>query len=401
MNNLEKKILSSVNGWTKSAQMPENPKENDGWIVISPLNGEVECSRIYLPLKKIISLRGYSVRKIDFVPEKCMWYTIGFTDKTDYREYIPALDMEFIPKGMHLNALIDVLNRRTLPGYGKGYYGFGEAGVGKTSTAHWLFALTQTAVVHFNCKPNMEVEEMFVSHTAVNGVWGTVDGAIITALKRNYPLIIDEMDLAPAEFVPALNNLIEGRKFTVPYHQGALQAGTQFKVIGFGNTGPCGEEIGNYNGRNAIDASSLDRMIKDYYEPLTTGEFLKVLNRYSGDPIEGMKKGLAKFCCEVNSSCRNGEFPEMISPRGLLAVCENIISNCWMQSPILYSLGLTLSSALESNAAREKLLQLVSAYICEDSAKVNDLTKLWDTRYKPMKKSADTDKEAENETVSA
>ena len=91
----------------------------------------------------------------------------------------------------------------------------------------------------------------------------------------------------------------------------------------------------------------------------------------------------------------------MISPRGLLAVCENIISNCWMQSPILYSLGLTLSSALESNAAREKLLQLVSAYICEDSAKVNDLTKLWDSRYKPMKKSADTDKEAENETVSA
>ncbi|MBE6422899.1 AAA family ATPase [Succinivibrio dextrinosolvens] len=403
MNNLEKKILSSVNGWVTSAEMPENPKENDGWLVVSPLSGEVECSRIYLPLKTIISLRGYPLRQIDFIPEKCLWFTIGFTNKTDYRDYIPTLDMEFIPKGMHLNALVDVLNRRTTPGYGKGYYGFGEAGVGKTSTAHWLFALTQTAVIHFNCKPNMEVEELFVSHTAVNGVWGTVDGAIITALKRNYPLIIDEMDLAPSEFVPALNNLIEGRKFTVPYYQGALQAGTQFKVIGFGNTGSCGEEIGNYNGRNAIDASSLDRMIKDYYEPLTTNEFLKVINRYSGiDPIEGIKKGLAKFCCEVNSSCRNGEFPEMISPRGLISVCENIISNCWMQAPILYSLGLTLSSALESNEAREKLLQLVSAYICEDSARVNELTKLWDSRYKPMKKSAaNTDKEADNETVTA
>ncbi|MDY6466751.1 MAG: AAA family ATPase, partial [Succinivibrio dextrinosolvens] len=239
--------VGGITGFLASNHKPKERKAYLGWKQLGPvINEKGERNMVTLkalvPFQHVLKYVGFK-GNINAYPNKLVWFTFMFgacQESKLYQSCIPEFDEAFIPDPQHVNLLIDVLNTPNKPGYGRGYYGWGEAGTGKTSTAHWLLAVTNTACVQLNCKPNIEAEEMFVSHTARNGVWTTIEGPILQAVKRNWPLIIDEMDLAPAEFIPALNNLIEGRKFSVTFCDQMIQAGDNFKVIGFGNTSGSG-----------------------------------------------------------------------------------------------------------------------------------------------------------------
>lgn len=392
-------ILNTV-GKTNFMALTKKPTERKaylGWKVLGRVinaNGDRNfiALRALVPFQHILKFVGFR-GNINAYPNKLVWFTFmfGANDEADlYQSCIPEFDPNFRPDPQHINLLIDVLNGSNRPGYGRGYYGWGEAGTGKTSTAHWLLAVTNTACVQLNCKSNIECEEMFVSHTARNGSWTTVDGPILQAVKRNWPLIIDEMDLAPAEFIPALNNLIEGRKFSVTFCDQMIQAGDNFKVIGFGNTSGSGLECGLYNGRNQIDSSSLDRMYKDYYEPLSEEKYLEVIQS-NGFPVDELAKDLASFVVKINQSVRSEHsLPEMISPRGLISIMNSLQENTGIvKNPVLYAIGSVMRSILESKEYQEKMFSIYAVTIAKGVLQVNKIQELWEQRYELVSENED------------
>ena len=362
-------------------EMPENPDPYQGWQVISPITGKSECLRVFATLTEIVDLYDLNVP----VPRKWCWFTaIINKEAVEYKNSIPFLDEAFQPDPKHLMILLDVLNNPTRPGSGKGYYGFGEAGVGKTSTALWLFAVTRTAIVHLNCKSNMEMEEFFISQVAHNGVWDTYSGPVLQAVERNWPLLADELDLAPAEFLPAMNNLIEGRSFAIPYYKDkVIRAKSFFHLVAFGNTGSFGAEIGNYSGRNQMDSSFLDRLYKDHYDPLSVEKLTAlIIKQLPGE--EDLAQRLAKFAFEVNKGVSEGSLVEQLSPRQLVALITLYkAERTFLKYPMLYALGHVLSSMIECSGQKEKIFSIYSTCLADSALDVAEISQNWENRYEP------------------
>ncbi len=387
-------LLLKISDYVEQTNRPINPKIYQGW---KRLNNDDEVLAImgFVPFREILNLYDDLPINAQHLPNKCTWFTFGFSkeckDAQSLQSCVPSLDETFIPNPGHINLLLDVINGINKPGYGRGYYGYGEAGTGKTSTAHWLFAILRMGIVQINCKSNMEVEEMFISHTCHDGIWTTSKGPIIKAIEMNCPLVIDEMDLAPSEFIPALNNLIEGRKFSVPFYEdGMLQAGDLFKIIGFGNTSGSGCEIGNYNGRSQLDASSLDRMYKDYYDPLTKEQFFKIAKSHYFNFDDELLDKIATLCTQINDSVRQGNLPEMISPRGLLGILYQIEQNKdVVKNSIMYAVGHILSSLCENREYRQIFLTLYSTIMTEGAQDVNAVESMWEQRAQILKGESD------------
>lgn len=382
--------VGGITGFLASNHKPKERKAYLGWKQLGPvINEKGERNMVTLkalvPFQHVLKYVGFK-GNINAYPNKLVWFTFMFgacQEAKLYQSCIPEFDEAFIPDPQHVNLLIDVLNTPNKPGYGRGYYGWGEAGTGKTSTAHWLLAVTNTACVQLNCKPNIEAEEMFVSHTARNGSWTTVDGPILQAVKRNWPIVIDEMDLAPAEFIPALNNLIEGRKFSVTFCDQMIQAGDNFKVIGFGNTSGSGLEVGLYNGRSQLDSSSMDRMYKDYYEPLSEDKYIQIIKSNGFDVEQETAENLANFVVKINTSVREEHsLPEMISPRGLISILNSIQNNSGIvKNPLLYAIGSVMGSILESKEYLEKMFSIYAITLAKGSLSVNMIEEQWKHRY--------------------
>lgn len=380
-NNAVLQILAKVGkNFVMSATKPTAAGVYQGWKVLDH-EGKVTCLRCLIPFREVLQYADFK-GNIKAFPNKLVWCTFAIND-SEYANSVPVFDEKFLPEPRHVNLLIDVLNGENKPGYGRGYYGFGEAGTGKTSTAHWLFALLGQAIVQLNCKPQMEVEEMFISHTAKDGKWSQAEGPILKALRLNYPLVIDEMDLAPAEFIPALNNLVEGRKFSVTFCDKMLQAGDNFKVIGFGNTSGSGMESGCYQGRSPLDASSLDRLYKDYYEPLSKEKYQALIESHGFEIESELSSQLCDFIVAVNKSVREEQaLPEMISPRGLLGICNLLQTNEGvLKNPLLFAIGSVMSSILENSEYREKVFTLFSAHLTNSVLSTNQIEQSWGERF--------------------
>lgn len=379
-------------GVISSAAMPDpcSTPLYTGWKVTDPTTGAVTCLRVLVPFKElicgIVGMDKYLARKM---PNKYVWFTFLVDQSArDYEEAIPQWDSKFIPSPEHINLLIDVLMQPNTPGYGRAYYGWGEAGAGKTSTALWLCAILRLAVIHVNCRPNMEVEEFFLSQIAVDGKWQQISGPVMEAVLRDWVLIVDELDLAPDEFWPALNNLIEGRSVAIPGYPGKrIQARSTFKIIGFGNTGPTGDELATYCGRSQIDASVLDRMFKDYYEPCTRKMFMEIILKHFDNAItDDLADRLGEFAVMVNLAVKNGDFPEMLSPRSMISLCNLFLRNeKIMRFPLLYAIGAIFGSVLCNRENRETLFNAYSMAICENAININDIKKNWADRFKVLK----------------
>lgn len=385
------RIISSI-------EMPEgNFAPYTIWRMLAkePQNGteEVVGLKAYIPFHDALKYRGYK-GNINAMPNKLVWFAFSFNKNKaaeKYQQCVMDLDESFRPEPRHINLMIDVLSQPNTPGYGRGYYGWGEAGTGKTSTAHWLTAILGQAIIQLNCKPNMEVEEMFVSHSAHDGKWSTVNGPILQALDNDWPLVIDEMDLAPSEFIPALNNMIEGRQFSVTFLDHMIKAKNGFKIFGFGNTGGAGLEVGMYNGRSQLDASSLDRMYKDYYTPLDQ-EKAELIVSSRGYELDDLAKKICTFVVKINQSVREEHsLSEMISPRGLTAIMQSITLNTGIvRNPVLYAIGTVMGTILEDKESLEKVFAIYALTVAESAKDVKEITDEWEHRYEILESEANS-----------
>lgn len=396
LNNVRK-----VNNIVSGVEMPETDLVYSGWKVLEPSTQKPLCLKVLVPFQELIrNIEGMESSIVRSMPNKLVWFTLLVDQNaSDYEMLIPEWDEHFIPTMEHVSLLIDVINEPCTNGLNRGYYGFGETGVGKTSSALWLMAVLRQPCVHMNCRPQMEIEEWFLNQIAVNGVWKQAPGPLMQAIMMGIPVIIDELDLAPSEVWPALNNLIEGRRFALPLYEGGfIQAHGCFKVIGFGNTGPSGNEIGLYSGRSQIDASVWDRFFKDYYESLKASDFTEILvNRFDDKISLEVAHKMGKFAELINNSAKSGEFPEQLSPRGLIAGVKIYLKNLNSRAPLLVAFGAVLGTVLDSQENLEIMLNNYCLAISSNSLEMKDVKKLWNERFKnkPRKSTSSKDKETE------
>ena len=377
-----------MNTAVRSVEPPRDPKAGDVWEVVDPLTGSETAFRVCVDFRSLLALLGVlSEEDRAAMPQRPVWYSLVLTNNPQYRSLIPDFDPLFIPDPRHVNLLLEVLTAVNEPGYGRGYYGYGESGVGKTSTAAWLFAVLGYAVISFNCKANMEPEELLVrvlpnpedptvrelsdgnaqtdvlnrlvAATEKNN-WRQSPGPLLEAVLHNIPFVVDELDLAPPEVLPAINNLIEGRNFAVSgFKDRFVRAGNGFKFFAFGNTGYLGDLNGRYQGRSSFDASFADRLYIDCYEDLTKEDYLKIITNNFGTALSGeIAECFASFAAMLIAAKNEGKLQQSLSPRALCAMIRLYLNNAdFYKFPLMYALCATLGSLIDP-AAREAVFNI-------------------------------------------
>lgn len=356
---------------------PANPTEFAVWLVLDQAGNKV-CTRICVRFRKLVSFLGFEPEFTNTLPDKLVWFTAK-AEEPSYWDLVPKLDLQFRPHPAHVNTLIDVLMLNCQPGYGRAYYGFGPAGCGKTSTPTWLLALLRQQCVTFNVTHSIEPEEILLRvlpSSDGSGRWQQSEGPLLQAVKLNCPIIVDELDLAPASLLPSLNDLVERRTFFVQ-GMGTIQAGNGFKLIGLGNT--FGADT-DYKGRSVMDRSFADRLYIDRYEALGKELYQGIIDRKYPDLDPILANSFASFAERMQLSAIT-DLGGYMSPRTLISLIDQFLANKdYYKFPLMRALELTMGSIAYDKELREAVLNYVHLdFPISDSAPAP--AKQWDLRY--------------------
>lgn len=367
---------------TRSAEKPNETQAFSLWEVTDPVTGEVTALKQLLPFNIALALAlkkaGADVDASKEMPKKKVWVTVKVSD--EYARNIPEFNSSYRPAPVHANKVIDLVMRRNGVGNGRGFYGYGEAGTGKTSLCLWMASVIGQPVVQFNCSATTEIEDLFLRQISFNGVWKTVDCALLTACKRGYWALVDELDLAPASLPPSLNDLIEGHSFSVAGLKEPVRANDQFRLFAFGNTGINCSERGNYNGRNIIDESTLSRFTVDKFDSLSEDQVAKMVKASFPEVSEEFASMTSKFFEGVENQFISNNVPSVVSPRNILDFVELFLANKdEMAEPLVYAISVKLPIINDDDEVRDAVLTELTSHfktICPES----DLRLMWERR---------------------
>lgn len=379
-----------------SVEAPEKPSTYDVWKVVDPVLAAmpgradpdaVTCIRIWLPFKEYLKgIDGLSPEVVEEAPEKSVWATIQILKSSrEYISLVPDFNPGFRPAFEHLNKMLDLaFSHRNTPGYGQGYYGYGDAGAGKTSTLLWLAAVLNMAVVQVNCHAAMEVDDLFVRQMPDDGRWITSEGPLLRAVRHGWWCLVDELDLAPSSLPPSLNDLVEGHAYSVPgLKKAVVQANDCFRLFAFGNTGFSGAETGMYNGRSIVDTSFKSRCIVDRYAALGAGVIKQLIRaRFPKEQVsEELADAVAAFAVSVNGAIKEGGIADTFSPRSVLQFCEAVVNNDGLRQPLVYAMASALPLVEEDEAFREVAWNLMVTCFASLVPLAGDVREVWEQRY--------------------
>lgn len=358
----------------KSVEKPEKAVEFDIWVMID-CDGNTIAIKQLLDLALVAAIKGVA----PILLKKKVWVTIKAN--SEYAKHIPKLDPNYTPAIQHLNKMVDLANRVNGKGNGRGYYGYGEAGCGKTSLCLFFCALVGQALTQCNCTESMEVDDLFLRQMAYEGKWTTCEGALLTAVRCGLWCLIDELDLAPASLPPSLNDLIEGHSFAVSGLKTSIRANDNFRLIACGNTGIACNEQGVYNGRNVIDESTLSRFVVDKYDNLTNTMIKNMVLKNFSEVSEEFATATSNFFEAVSKTYIAENITGVVSPRNILGFVEAYISNTGVViDPLLYAISSSLPMSNEDETLKNSIL--AQASICfKEVIPTDDLVAKWEVRY--------------------
>lgn len=139
----------------------------------------------------------------------------------------------------------------------------GPTGCGKTSTILQFLARVRAPVVSITCRPRMDKNDLL-------GQWGVesrtgkfcwYDGPAAIAWRQGTVLLINEFTTAPASAWVSANDILEGDDLTNTRTGECIRRHANTRVVITDNcaVGEAGSPVCPYQGREAQDASVLDR----------------------------------------------------------------------------------------------------------------------------------------------
>lgn len=410
--------LKKVSKGASCAELPsilkavEKPEENkvktyDIWQQ-TDVEGNVVAIKQLVPFQEVCLLRGLDKKLVKTLPNKSVWLTVKA--ESEALNNIPKLDSAYQPSFSHCLKLIDLANRVNKVGYGRAYYGYGEAGCGKTSMALWFTALLGIPVEQFNCSETTVMDDIMVRQVPapqkegeeVNNAWISVDGPALRALKKGWWLLVDELDLAPASLPPALNDLVEGHSYAVSGMATQVKANDNFRLLSFGNTGFTCSERGSYNGRNILDASFKSRCIVDKYENLskTMIQGMLIKNYNCGSDFA---RSCANFFDGVNKFLESNNSCELLTPRNMGQFVEVALGNNEVvKHPLAFAVATAIPATEEDCELKDSVMSLLTAHF-SDVLPNTDTISMWEERYDafvPPKAEKDAPQDSDGDNAS-
>lgn len=141
----------------------------------------------------------------------------------------------------------------------------GGPGTGKTEFVKWASTMLGIPLVPVTCAPSMDLESFFgyvgIKSTVEEGQVLTntelSEGPVVSAIKRGYALLLDEINALPEDCITAINGLIgsKSRMFTVPKSGETIMIHPNFRLFGTFNYGT------QYNGTAEMNPATLSRCI--------------------------------------------------------------------------------------------------------------------------------------------
>lgn len=240
----------------------------------------------------------------------------------------------------------------------------GPAGCGKTSGVMQFLARVNAPAVTLTCRRRMDKYELIGSYSSQDGKLVWVDGPALIAWRTGAVLVINEMTSAPADVWVACNDLLEGDAIVVDRTGEVVPRHPNTRVI-FTDNRPLGDgsETDQYLGRNAQDASVLDRCWHIACNFPKTDEQIeliwkKVSHLATGldtDRARNIVRQVVRFAEEVRENRDRAYDNVSISNRGILRFVSMLFAFAKApkkpENPVQLALGLTIANGLSAAAS--------------------------------------------------
>lgn len=197
----------------------------------------------------------------------------------------------------------------------------GHAGTGKTSLYEQIAARIPQPVSRVNLNGQTTISD-FV------GMWGIknretywIDGALPTAMKKGYFLILDELDFAEPAILSVLNSVLEenGKLFLKEKGDEVIVPHRKFRVLATANTIGCMNEYKYmYSGANLMNAAFIDRFRVYHVDYLSKEAEIEILTDVIPDLTDKIAEALVSFAHVIREAFDKQEMDYTVSLRNLI-----------------------------------------------------------------------------------
>ncbi len=151
----------------------------------------------------------------------------------------------------------------------------GETSSGKTSLVRYLALASGHTLLRINNHEHTDLQEYVGSYGAdASCRFAFKEGALATAMRKGYWILLDELNLAPTEILEALNRVLDdNRELYIPETGARIRAHSDFRVFATQNP------VGLYGGRKVLSRAFRNRFVELHFDELPPKELETILQK--------------------------------------------------------------------------------------------------------------------------
>ncbi|OII77422.1 hypothetical protein cand_009130 [Cryptosporidium andersoni] len=152
----------------------------------------------------------------------------------------------------------------------------GPTSTGKTSLIKFVTEITGHKFVRINNHEHTDIEEYFGRYMPCLETGNLIytEGPLVTAARKGYWLVLDELNLAPSEVLESLNRLLDSnREIFLPETGETIKAHPDFQL--FATQNPAGNI---YGGRKVLSQAFRNRFVEIYIDNIVSNELVTILS---------------------------------------------------------------------------------------------------------------------------
>jgi cobaltochelatase CobS len=254
-----------------------------------------------------------------------------------------------------------IFNPKTLPtilwalGKNRKAWISGHTGTGKSSLIEEIAALTNYPLIRINF--DSEITRMdLIGRDVLTQENGTTiskfeDGILPQALQQPCILLCDEIDFIRPDIAYVMQRALEDKGLLITEDGGRLiEPHPYCRIVATANTQGQGDDFG-YQGARTQSMAFLDRFTvwadMDY---LTKSEETKLIKSRVPDLLDDYTSQVLDYVQEHRTAFINGDISQPISPRGVIALCEAIVTFTSLHKKPVDGLNVAIDSTVLNKA---------------------------------------------------
>jgi len=256
----------------------------------------------------------------------------------------------FIQTGNELNTIKYAIENK------KNVLVTGHTGTGKTFLIEQLSKEYNAKTINVSCDIDLDKNDLIGHYEYINDKTVWIDGAVITALKNGYWLILDEINFSKSEVLPILNSVLDYRKrIELKEHNNELiNAHKNFRVFATMNA--------NYTGTNDLNQAFRNRFpIRIELEYLSKENEIKLIKNTVGIKDKTLLEKIVNIACDSRRMQKDGKIFNPISTRNILEFSEMLHKNTDKKFNIIDIAKATLNLSDETSEL-DDILNIVKNY---------------------------------------